>query len=291
MSAMITGGPVSPEKASEFAQRRELFSFDGQPGSGAWFAVNDGVMGGLSKGRPTLTGNGQLLFTGTVSLENNGGFSSIRSDSQQRNLSDYDGLLVRLRGDGKKYALSIQTGYRIMAGAYYWDFDTSAENWQTLYMPFNRFQPRSFGRNLRNAPPLNAADIRIVGFIISDKQEGPFRLEVDWIHAVKTESDPNAANLAQEPTRAAATLIRNAIDRGVPLFNNDQPAACAAIYEITLQAMTTLADGQLSAEITATCRAALAAGAAQSDARQRAWTYRYALDRTLEQLETRSTVR
>ncbi len=44
-----------------------------------WSPVNDGVMGGLSSSRFVSTGQGSCVFEGHVSLENNGGFASVRT--------------------------------------------------------------------------------------------------------------------------------------------------------------------------------------------------------------------
>ena len=77
-----------------------LFGFDGdRPGAG-WRAVNDSVMGGVSKGGPQFPGDGTMVFAGSLSLENNGGFSSIRTRSKRRDLSGYEALAARIRGNG-----------------------------------------------------------------------------------------------------------------------------------------------------------------------------------------------
>ena len=90
------------------ADSRTLTAFDGKD-SLRWQAVNDGVMGGRSQGDSARTKDGTLLFSGEISLENNGGFSSIRTREQDLQLGDYDGLEVRVRGDGRTYKLSLRT--------------------------------------------------------------------------------------------------------------------------------------------------------------------------------------
>jgi monofunctional biosynthetic peptidoglycan transglycosylase len=164
---------------------KTIFAFDGAGDSEQWFAVNDGVMGGLSEGGPEITQGGRLRFSGTVSLENNGGFSSIRSAPVERDLSAYEGVLIRIRGDGKRYALTLRTDLQIRAGSYRIKFETKANEWQDVFLPFADFRATSFGTELRNAPPVNTRKIRSFGFIISDKQVGPFALEVDWIKAYR----------------------------------------------------------------------------------------------------------
>jgi NADH dehydrogenase [ubiquinone] 1 alpha subcomplex assembly factor 1 len=85
---------------------RVLFSFAEK--SADWFVVNDGVMGGVSSSTIKLE-NGVLVFEGQVRLENNGGFASVRSNSSEQNLSDFSGIVLKLRGDGKMYALNLRT--------------------------------------------------------------------------------------------------------------------------------------------------------------------------------------
>jgi monofunctional biosynthetic peptidoglycan transglycosylase len=160
-----------------------IFTFDNESDSRRWPATSDGVMGGISQGQSDITPDGTLRFFGNVSLENNGGFSSIRSLEEERDLSAYDGILIRVRGDGNRYALNLRTDIRIRAGSYRVKFDTEADKWLELFLPFADFRATSFGVELPDAPPLDARKIRSFGLLISDKQSGPFRLEVDWIKA------------------------------------------------------------------------------------------------------------
>lgn len=160
-----------------------IFTFDNESDSRRWPAANDGVMGGISQGQSSITPDGTLRFFGNVWLKNNGGFSSIRSLEEERDLSAYDGILIRVRGDGNRYALNLRTDVRIRAGSYRVKFDTEAAKWLELFLPFAGFRATSFGVELTDAPPLDPRKIRSFGFLISDKQAGSFRLEVDWIKA------------------------------------------------------------------------------------------------------------
>ena len=54
----------------------------------SWRALNDGVMGGRSIGLVEYDRT-SMTWAGTVSLENNGGFSSVRSEWGERDLSGY----------------------------------------------------------------------------------------------------------------------------------------------------------------------------------------------------------
>ena len=171
---------------------RLLFDFAG-PGAGSdWQVVNDNVMGGVSKGAFEIQDDGSLLFSGTLSLANNGGFSSIRSRSGRIDLSAYQGLRLRVRGDGRPYWLTVQTDLPVPAGSYRFVFNTRAGQWQEVRAPFTGFEVTSFGRTIKPAPPLRTSQVRSIGLLIADKNTTPFKLEVDWIRAYGETAAPAA---------------------------------------------------------------------------------------------------
>jgi monofunctional biosynthetic peptidoglycan transglycosylase len=160
------------------AQEPALFDFSHPRAAEGWMAVNDGVMGGLSSGGMQATGEGTVVFTGDVSLKNNGGFSSTRSRPAQRDFRDSSGILIRVRGDGRRYKLNLWTDSYLGGISYRVPFQTSGDGWQTLRFPFSIFQPTFRGQVVPGAPELDPAKIASVGFLISDRQAGLFRLEI-----------------------------------------------------------------------------------------------------------------
>ena len=181
---------AAADAALKSGEQRVVVDFDTRDSSGEWTSVNDDVMGGVSNGGFRITEGGVLEFTGVVSLENNGGFASIRSRPGEHDLSECNGLLLRVRGDGQRYACNIRTDFAIMAGSYQQPFDTKKGEWKEITLPFRDFVATSFGQVMRDAPKLDTGKIRSFGFTISDKQAGPFKLEVDWIRVVKKPSEP-----------------------------------------------------------------------------------------------------
>lgn len=152
-----------------------------------WRVVNDGVMGGLSQSQINKTQDNTAVFQGTVSLENYGGFASVRTLPRMYNLTGYSGLIIRVKGDGKRYQFRIRTDAQFDGIGYRSHFTTKADTWITVRVPFSGFVPTFRGRVLSDAPPLASDQIRQLGFLIADKQEGSFRLEIDWIKAYKKE--------------------------------------------------------------------------------------------------------
>jgi monofunctional biosynthetic peptidoglycan transglycosylase len=148
-----------------------------------WQVIDDGVMGGLSASRVEATEAGTLVFHGRVSLENNGGFASIRSGPARHDLGAANGIVLRVRGDGKRYKLNLRTDAAFDGVQYQAAFDTRAGEWLEVRLPFDTFQARFRGRRLQGVPPLDPSRIVTFGFLISDRQEGAFRLEIDTLSA------------------------------------------------------------------------------------------------------------
>jgi hypothetical protein len=145
------------------ADQRVIFDFDARDSSGEWNSVNDDVMGGVSTGGFRISEQGMLEFKGVVSLENNGGFASVRSGTAKYDLSDFEGLLIRVRGDGHRYACNLRTDFEIMAGSYQQRFETKKEEWSEIALPFHDFIATSFGQVMQDAPKLNPEKIRSFG--------------------------------------------------------------------------------------------------------------------------------
>jgi NADH dehydrogenase [ubiquinone] 1 alpha subcomplex assembly factor 1 len=148
-----------------------------------WEIINDGVMGGISKGILLMTSDKTAIFEGNISLENYGGFASIRTYPQDYQLDSFDGLIVNVKGDGKRYRLRLRTDDEFDGIAYQATFLTKSEIRTTVHLPFRDFIPVYRGRIVTDAPPLNPAHIKRLGFMIADKQAGPFRLEIEWVKA------------------------------------------------------------------------------------------------------------
>jgi len=165
------------------AAEKVLFEFGKDTSVEAWQVVNDDVMGGVSRSRFWVTNN-LGVFSGQVSLENNGGFASVRTRPGQLNCEDQQGFLVRLRGDGRRYRFTVRTDDRFDGVLYQLSFPTQKGEWKGHWLPFPDFKPTYRGRVLSDVPPLDPARITSVGFLIADKQAGQFELEIDWIKAL-----------------------------------------------------------------------------------------------------------
>jgi hypothetical protein len=147
-----------------------------------WYVVNDNVMGGRSEG-DFKEEQGDLSFAGRTNT-NGGGFSSIRTQPMQLDLAKYAGIQLRIKGDGRRYTWRLTTDARWRGRqiSYWADFNTRDGEWTTVEIPFSRFMPQFRGYQL-DGPALDPARIRGMGLMIYDKQDGPFELHVDSVHA------------------------------------------------------------------------------------------------------------
>lgn len=150
----------------------------------SWQAVDDRIMGGCSQSHPKYIDGIGLRFTGNVSLENNGGFASIRSVPGRYDLTQYSGLKLRLRGDGKSYKLSLRTDLFFDGISYLSTFATEKDTWQDVCLPFEAFAPTHHGIELSTVAPLDTGNITSFGLFISGRQEGPFQLDIAWIGGI-----------------------------------------------------------------------------------------------------------
>jgi monofunctional biosynthetic peptidoglycan transglycosylase len=147
-----------------------------------WSAADDVVMGGISSSRLGATEDGTALFIGTVSLENGGGFASVRSNAATRDLAGARALVVRVRGDGRTYKLRVRTTSSFEHGASYLaSFPTEPETWQEIVLRPSDFVASRRGRVVPDAAPLDLREVQSFGLLISNRQAGPFALEVAWI--------------------------------------------------------------------------------------------------------------
>ncbi|KAF3333329.1 Complex I intermediate-associated protein 30 (CIA30) [Carex littledalei] len=179
-----------------------LFGFKGNlSGKFIWGALDDVVMGGVSESSfqidPTgsETGGPTGLFKGAVSTSNNGGFTSIRTKnlSIPEDLSAYDGIELRVKGDGRRYKLILRTSSEWDTVGYTASFDTVKDQWQTVKIPFSSLRAIFRARTKLDAPEFDPSQITALQIMFSKFEydgklnptfvEGPFELPFSSIRA------------------------------------------------------------------------------------------------------------
>ena len=137
--------------------------------------------------RNRRTSINRAIFSCTVRYpeSHNGGFASVRSAPVRETLIGRTAFVLWVRGDGRRYKVSVRTGAGFDTPLYQCSFATKPGEWEEHRVAFSDFVPTFRGRVLTDVPPLNPAKVNSVGFLISDKQAGPFRLEIGWIKAAR----------------------------------------------------------------------------------------------------------
>jgi len=163
------------------AQSMILFDFNDQNDVSDWFNQNDTVMGGVSDSASTWV-EGQLVFSGNLSLDNNGGFTSTFgpiNDQLPALMSGADAIIVTARGDGQTYLMQIRNSDNTR---YIQRFTTVADVEQDYVLPLANFESVDWRLSvIPNAAPMNTDNIAQIGFYLLDKQVGPFELAISMI--------------------------------------------------------------------------------------------------------------
>jgi len=179
---MTLPGPTPNAANADTGGQRLLTDFAADSPDLSWYVQNDNVMGGRSKGGFKLE-PGTLIFAGSTNTDG-GGFSSIRTRPFKLDLSQYTGIELRLKGDGRRYIWQLQTNalYRRYQVSYWAEFETLAGEWSTVNIPFANFYPQVRGFKL-DEPKLDPREITELGLYIYDNKDGPFELRLDSVKA------------------------------------------------------------------------------------------------------------
>ena len=158
-----------------------LFDFTGADPAKEWQNVNDGVMGGVSEGKFKITDTKTMEFLGTLSLANNGGFASVRTKAKKLGLEKGDTLVAKVKGDGREYHMNLSVPTFQIAYNYRAVFQTKKDEWIEVKLPLDKFEATSFGQVVKNAGQVKPTSVNGLGFMLSDKKAGPFKMEVESI--------------------------------------------------------------------------------------------------------------
>lgn len=155
-----------------------LFKFNTETNINHWVVTDDVVMGGESSGSFSLSPEGYGEFKGNVSLKNNGGFSSVRYKFQTKNVTDYNHVVLRIKGDGKNYQFRVKANSSDYY-SYIAPFKTSGE-WQEVTILLQDMYPAFRGKTL-DKPNFDKNHIEELTFLIANKKQEDFKLLIDFI--------------------------------------------------------------------------------------------------------------
>ncbi|MFT7298369.1 MAG: NADH dehydrogenase [ubiquinone] 1 alpha subcomplex assembly factor 1 [Sphingobacteriales bacterium] len=166
---MIMFTSMGPNIIFEFNQKSDLKN---------WVIIDDVVMGGESSGSFELSPQGHGVFKGSISLDNNGGFSSVRHKFERKSIKGFTKIVLKIKGDGKKYQFRIKSN----SGDYYSYISTFSTNgdWQEIQITLKNMYPSFRGRKL-DKPSFSEDYIEEIVFLIGNKIEESFQLQIDKI--------------------------------------------------------------------------------------------------------------
>lgn len=155
-----------------------IFDFNTKSNIENWKIVDDVVMGGQSSGSFALNTDGHGVFQGIISLENNGGFSSVRYSFKKIDVKEYTKVILKIRGDGKDYQFRIKSNSSDYY-SYITSFSTSGE-WEEIEIYLKNLYPSFRGRKL-DQPNFSGDYIEELTFLIGNKKQEKFKLLIDKI--------------------------------------------------------------------------------------------------------------
>jgi hypothetical protein len=170
---VLAASILSPKTIINFTKKSNLDN---------WRIIDDGVMGGKSKGNFILNKEGHGEFFGSISLKNYGGFSSLRYQPSPISTKGFLSISLKVKGDGKNYQFRIKKDKK-EAFSYIQSFSTSGE-WETIHLKLSEFYPSFRGRKL-DMPNYSDSTLQECTFLIANKKEEEFRLEIDAIKLIK----------------------------------------------------------------------------------------------------------
>lgn len=193
---LFAAGHLQPDTRRGFALHRDtdhrrdnptmlktLFVFDRSEAVSAWSAIDDRVMGGVSRSALRFDPAGHAVFSGQVAPDNNGGFASVRASVTPLPAGEIDAIELVVRGDGRRYKLNLRIDRGFDGVNYQAGWVTPAGIWTRLALPLADFRPTWRGRAVADAPALRSASIEQVGLMIADGQFGGFELAIQGIWA------------------------------------------------------------------------------------------------------------
>lgn len=174
---------ISTDSGCRQEQPRTLVVFDQQSQALNWQSLGDRVMGGQSDGSVVSSDEGYGHFSGTVRLDNGGGFASAKGDLPKAlDASCWAGIELLARGDGKTYKIGLRTSTDRSSIVYQHSFTPDSEHWSRIQLPFSDFIPTWRGQTVKDAESLSTGHLASVSLFVSGRQAGEFHLIMqNWV--------------------------------------------------------------------------------------------------------------
>lgn len=146
-----------------------------------WRIINDDVMGGMSQSEAVIKED-SMLFSGFISLKNNGGFASVRTPEGKTDLSKFTKVKIRFKSAGRDFALVYSPDLRYFNPKYKQVFHSNSADWET--QEFNLLESKETVMGKFTGNTISKEILKNIvrfGIILIDKKEGSFEIEIDYI--------------------------------------------------------------------------------------------------------------
>lgn len=158
-----------------------VYDFGKNQAGNDWYIVNDGVMGGLSQGYVEFTDE-YLRFSGDISLENNGGFTSFRSPYGRFDLSGYHSIEIRYRSSGRSCAFTMDQHTQFWLPKHRIPLAVTDGEWKTVRVELLDIDTYRLGKKMGSKMTSDQTKRVIrIGLITDSKSAGAFSLDIDYI--------------------------------------------------------------------------------------------------------------
>jgi uncharacterized protein YbjT (DUF2867 family) len=205
-----------------------------------WGAVDDVVMGGVSESGLCMAA-GYAVFSGNVSIDNSGGFASVRTRNfdPSYNLSNYQGIELRIRGDGQRYKFFVRTEAKWDGVGYAYSFDTNKHEWMTIQIPFRDLVPIFRAKTVNEAAQIDLTQICSFQLMLS---------KFEYDRALNPRFNPGLFSLQIESISAYGGAVIPQLVRINPL---PLPADLVPTLQATKLPYTIVQSGNLDAQMVA----------------------------------------
>lgn len=150
----------------------------------------------LPKNNPEITRSGYAMFRTKDQTE------SWLTGNSYWDWTEYSSLVLRVRGDRRKYLVNIQANTPLVTDLFQHRlFLNRPGEWETVVIPLNDFVMTNWGV-IQDGCEINKSEIKTVGIGLLDKQYGPYSLHVDWIK-VMTGAEAERESYASRSERLA----------------------------------------------------------------------------------------
>ncbi|KAK6457525.1 complex I intermediate associated protein [Scheffersomyces xylosifermentans] len=177
----------------------------------------------LPKDNPEVTRSGYAMFRTKDQKE------SWLSGNSYWDWSNYSSLVLRVKGDRRKYLVNIQTNTPLVTDLFQHRlFLNHPGNWETVVIPLNDFVMTNWGV-IQDGSEINKSEVKTIGIGLLDKQYGPYSLYVDWVKVMTGAEVAKETQKSRSEKLSISTPPNSTANGGIDVDGQEIPIHGAAI--------------------------------------------------------------